>query len=207
MNWQLLAKEQPGILSCRKPSLQGARAFLRKWALTPEQCRYWYLNVIWKFRGHLRPFSFLTPGDLILTLTKLNLWPAISFWIWPFHSAFITSNTEKAVFSFTISSGNVLAVTPSWLYTCGLISTRSKSADNDWVSERVLGLCKTSWRFGGLCLVRDMATVTSASCNTIPASMGRTMSILWPAGFGTDFLTVFLKCHLFQYEEEYKFRN
>lgn len=101
-------------------------AFLRNWALAPEQCCYWYLNVIWKFGGHLRPFSFLTPQDLILTLAKLNLWPAISSWVWPFHSVFIMSNTEKAVFSFIISSGNVLAVTPSpWLYTHGLISTRS----------------------------------------------------------------------------------
>lgn len=33
------------------------------------------------------------------------------------------------------------------------------------------------------------------------------MPILWPAETGTDFLAIFLKCHLFQYEEEYKFRN
>lgn len=33
------------------------------------------------------------------------------------------------------------------------------------------------------------------------------MPILWPAETGTDFLAIFLKCHLFQYEEKRKFRN
>lgn len=78
--------------------------------------------------------AFLFPDSvrLILTLTKLNLWPAISFWIWPFLSVFIPSNSEKAVFSLVISSGNVLIIAPSWLYMHRFISTISMWADLCW---------------------------------------------------------------------------
>jgi len=58
-----------------------------------------------------------------------------------------------------------------------------------------------------LVLARDVASQISVSCNASVASTGRSMSVLWPAETGTDFLTMFLKCHLFQNEEEKKFRN
>lgn len=180
-------------------------ALLRKWALAPKQCRYWYPNVIWKFWGHLGPFSFLTPQDLILTLAQLKLWPAISFWIWPFHSVFITRKTGKAVFSLFISSGNVLDVAPSWLYARGFTSTNP--------CRSLLTMKLFLGRFWGPARPAEVLNscvwwgTTFASCNTNPASTGRTLPFCWPEETGIIFLTIFLKWHWFQYKEEYKFRN
>lgn len=195
-----LASPATGSVACKEQA-----AFPRKWALDAEQCHYWYLNVIWKFWGHLGPFSFLTPQDLILTLAQLNLWPAISFWIWPFHSAFITRKTGKAAFSLSISSGDVLDVAPSWLCVHGFESTnpcRSMLIMKQFLSKfwdparPAEGLNSCVW-WG----------TTSASCSTNPALTGRALPFCWPEETGTLFLTVFLKWHLSQYKEEYKFRN
>lgn len=195
-----LASPATGRVVCKEQA-----AFLRKWALAPEQCPYWYLNVIWKFWGHLGPFSFLTPQDLILTLTQLNLWPAISCWIWPFHSVFITRKTGEAVFPLLISSGNGLDVAPPWLFMCGFVSTnpcRSLLIMKQFLSK-IWGPARAAEDLNS-CVWWG---TTSASCNTNPALTGRTLHFCWPEETGILFLTICLNWHLFQYKEKYKFRN